>query len=186
MPPEPFRSLSDVVPIRPLAAFVLSVADRALPGLSASPGAFAAAERALDDAWRWQRGEGIAGIDLYDRHADDLAALDIAAEGEAERDLASCIIHSFYYAMMLAFWRDSIAGHPTSFPPEDVCEVSDECIDLACEHAIRSSLCDRAWIEALRDRVASDFRSGDPGSLGPVVPRDYSARIDIPSSRHGR
>jgi hypothetical protein len=168
------EELCQRVPVRPRVAFVLAVAERVLPALAGTRDAYAVAERALTDGWRWEQGQTIPALQLY---KDDVAGLAIQGSllSGHEASAAMCAATSaFYYTLWHAFRQDLDTGQVSEGEvPNDMAEVTEEVIDEVCDCAIRSSVCDRAWITSLAEHLSANFHATNPEDLGPSVPKEY-------------
>jgi hypothetical protein len=163
-----YSGLQNEVPIRARVAFVLTVAGRVIPALAKQTEAFSAARKALSDGWKWEEGEKVSARQLYDDNVEELAV-----QGSLTSDPAlGAVISAYYYVVWHAYRQDVTSGHLRQGQIyNDIAEVTEEVIDEVCDYAIRTSLCDTDWIDAIRQRLVSEFRTENPEELGPIVPR---------------
>jgi hypothetical protein len=169
-------SYSDLIlhlPIRPRVAFVLAIAERVLPALAKNGEAFKAARKAVTDAWRWEEGEKISAIQLYEEDDEALALQTCLIKDKEGSAAINAATSAFYYTLWRAFTLDLSRGQVREGEIPGMRDVTEEVIDEVCELATQTSLCDSDWILSLSERLASDFRTHNPEELGTSVPRQF-------------
>lgn len=165
--------LIEHAPVRARVAFVLAVATRVLPALEENGDAFNTAVKALADAWRWEEGETVSALQLYE---DDDEALVLQGSLITEKEALAAIMaatSAFYYMLWHAYKLDLSLARVRRGEVPNMSEVSEEVIDQVCQYALQTTLCDEGWLNALRQQIVNDYRTNNPEDLGAAIPRQY-------------
>lgn len=168
-----FSDLRQRVPIRGRVAFVLAVAQKVLPALEHKQDALSAAAQALADGWRWEEGETISSLQLYEKDDEDLVLQGSLVKDEKALPAIMAATSAFYYMLWHAYKLDLNRGQVKRGEVPNMGEVSEEVIDEVCQYAMQSVLCEEDWITELTKRLIKDYGTDNPEELGAVVPRQY-------------
>jgi hypothetical protein len=169
------RDLREQVPIRVRVAFALAVAERVLPALSKNTDGFKAARKAVTDCWRWEEGEAIRALQLYENDDEALVLQgSLIVDGEAGAAI-SAVTSAFYFTLWHSFKQDLEKGLVRVGEVPMMTEVTEEVLDEVCKSATQTSLCDDDWIASVVAKLLRDFDSDNPDELGPTISRDYFA-----------
>jgi hypothetical protein len=165
--------LRDHVPIRVRVAFGLDVAERVLPALTKHLEGFEAARRALTACWRWEKGEPIRAVQLYDAN-DEALVLQGSFITDIEASAAiSTVTSAFYFTLWQAFKQDLNRGLVKTGEVPMMSEVTEEVIENVCKSAVNTSYCDDSWIASVVGKLLQEFRTENPDELGPTISQDY-------------
>jgi uncharacterized protein with von Willebrand factor type A (vWA) domain len=167
------RDMRQLVPIRSRVAFVLAVAGKALPALENHRDALDAVAQALADGWRWEEGETISSLQLYEKDDEALALQGCLVKEQAALGAIMAATSAFYYMLWNAYKLDLNRGQVRRGEVPNMGEVSEEVMDEVCQYATQSGLCDEKWVNAVAERLIRDYRTDKPEELGAVVPRQY-------------
>jgi hypothetical protein len=168
-----FSDLQQSVPIRTRVAFVLAVAEKALPALENKQDALNASAQALADGWRWEEGETISSLQLYEKDDEDLVFQGSLVKEDKALAAIMAATSAFYYMLWHAYKLDLKNGQVKRGEVPNIGEVSEEVIDDVCKYAMQSALCNADWLDELTKRLINGYRTDNPEELGAVVPRRY-------------
>ncbi len=168
-----FSDLQQSVPIRTRVAFVLAVAEKALPALGNKQDALNASAQALADGWRWEEGETISSLQLYEKDDEDLVLQGSLVKEDKALAAIMAATSAFYYLLWHVYKLDLSKGQVKRGEVPNMGEVSEEVIDDVCKYAIQSTLCDEGWLNTLTKRLIKDYHTNTPEELGAIVPRHY-------------
>jgi hypothetical protein len=130
---------------------------------------------ALDQCWRWVKGDEVRARAIYWDHIESLMAADFRV-GNADSPEGVAIragIAAFLYAMWQAFRQDRASGIERSMPG-DVAEVSEEVLDEVYSFAVRNGVTDDE-VDRLVERVLELSPASMPDDLGNPVEPDVLA-----------
>jgi hypothetical protein len=162
------------IPIRARVAFVLAIAERLLPAISENPEALDTARKAIFDGWRWEEGECIHALQLYEDDVESLARQGSLVKDQEASEAFCAVTSAFFYMIWHAFRHDLTVGQVQEGDiPNDMAEMSEGVIDEVCDFAARTSFYDSRWVASLIERLSTDFHGVDSEDLGPVVLREY-------------
>jgi hypothetical protein len=168
-----FSDLQECLPIRARVAFVLAAAQRSLLALEGKADASKACAQALRDGWRWQEGEGISSLELYERDDEDLVLQGSLVKEEKALQAIMAATSAFYYTLWHAYKVDLRSAKVMRGEIPNMGEMSEEVIDEVCQFAMRSGLCEEAWLSAIADRLIRDYGTEKPENLGTSILRRY-------------
>jgi hypothetical protein len=162
------------LPIRARVAFALATAQHVVTALHGNQNASHFIHSALVDGWRWEQGHDIRAITLYELHTENLA-VQSSLINEKRATAAMCAaVSAFYYMLWHAFRQDLSNGMVNAGDvPNDIADVTEDVIQEVCEYALKSRLCDDAWISFFGDKLLNDYRTKNIGSLGSPINPDY-------------
>jgi hypothetical protein len=149
------------------------VAQKALPALEGKQDALNASAQALADGWRWEEGETISSLQLYEKDDEDLVLQGSLVKDEKALGAIMAATSAFYYMLWHAYKLDLKRGKVKRGEVPNMGEVSEEVIEHVCQYAMQSALCDEDWLNALAKRLINDYRTNNSEELGAAVPRPY-------------
>lgn len=169
------NDLRQHVPIRVRVAFALAVAERVLPALPKNAEGLKAARKAIADCWRWEEGETIRALQLYEDDDEALVLQGSLIKDKEASAAISAVTSAFYFTLWQAFKQDLKKGLVRAGEVPMMTEITEEVLDEVCKSATQTSLCDDDWIASVVGKLLRNFHSDNPDELGPTIPRDAFA-----------
>jgi hypothetical protein len=124
--------LRQLVPIRTRVAFILAVAEKALSALEEHGDALNAAAQALAYGWRWEEGETISSLQLYEKDDESLSLQGCLVKEKKALAALMAATSAFYYVLWHAHKLALNWGHVRRGEVPNMADVSEEVIDEVC------------------------------------------------------
>jgi len=166
---EDLLPMLELLPIRIRVGMVLAICEKVLPVLAENETAFSACRAALNDGWKWAKGDSISAIEIYN-HMETLGDCETSASREQEINSICAVELTIQYVSWHAFKIELKGVAPQSRPvPNDMADVTENYLSQIIDFAGKADESVPGWVRALLN--GNHFKSSlaDAHKIGPAI-----------------